>query len=394
MNTILKYKTPAEDFNSALPLGNGHIGAMVYGGTSSERYSVNEATLWSGFPTCDLENGNPEGFGKVKELMLKNRHREATELLEFEFSGKDTQYYLPLGNIMIETDCGKPEEYERNLDLSTAIHTVSFKGTAFEVHRESFASHPHRVMVIKTKQKGIGITRISFDSLLSQTVTSEDNLLTVKGVAPYMSQAVTDKPTEAVYSEKDCEKGMRYTAIIKVETDGRVEAMNGTLHISDAEDILIFFAVRTSFKDYKTHPYLEGLPCDDICLKDIENALKLDYEQLKKSHLADHSALFSRTNFSITSKTDKYTDEMLLEKTDLARFELLWNMGKYLTIAASREDSQVMNLQGLWNEKLYAPWRSNCTININTEMNYMPTCKLGLFECFRPYTKMVTELAD
>lgn len=394
MNTILKYKTPADDFNSALPLGNGHIGVMVYGGTSSERYSVNEATLWSGFPTCDLENGNPEVFGKVKELMLKNRHREATELLEFEFSGKDTQYYLPLGNIMIETDCGKPEEYERSLDLSAAIHTVSFKGEGFEVSRESFISHPHRVMVIKTKQKGIGITRISFNSLLSQTITSEDNLLTVKGVAPYMSQAVNDKPKETVYSEKDCEKGMKYTAIIRVETDGRVEAMNGTLHIFDAEDILIFFAVRTSFKDYKTHPYLEGLPCDNFCSKDIENALKLDYEQLRKDHLADHSALFSRTDFSITSKTDKYTDEMLLEKTDLARFELLWNMGKYLTIAASREDSQVMNLQGLWNEKLYAPWRSNCTININTEMNYMPTCKLGLFECFQPYTKMVTELAD
>ena len=401
MNNLLKYRQPAEDFNTALPLGNGHIGAMVYGGTNIEKYSVNEATLWSGFPSCDLENGNPEIFGKVKELMLKGEHIKATELLEGEFSGRDTQFYLPLGNIIIENDAKENNEYLRQLDLSTGLHTVSFANGDAAVERESFISYPNRIMAVKISQKGVGTTRISFNSQLQQMQSTigeqrgKEMTLVVRGVVPKSPQP--EAPWEnfnMYYSENDAEKGMKYTAAIKVITDGRLSSLNNTIIIAEATEITVFFAVRTSFKDYKTHPYLEGLPCDEPCFADIENAQKLGYETLKAEHVKDHSSLYQRTEFSITDESDKYTDRLLEEKSDDARFELLFNMGKYLSIAASREDSQVMNLQGIWNENLLAPWKSNCTININTEMNYMPTCKLGLFECFQPYTKMVTELAD
>lgn len=401
MNNILKYSEPASSFNEALPLGNGHIGAVVYGGTASERYSVNEVTLWSGYPSCDVENGSPEVLDEVKRLMREERHKEAQDLLEKEFSGFDSQNFLPLGNIIIENGVAEPTEYERRLDLSTALHTAEMRGEGYSVQRESFVSNPHRVIAVKIRQKGISTTRISFNSLLASMQSTKgeqrgkEMSLIVRGVAPKVPQPI--EPWEKfnpLYSDNDAEKGMKYTAVVHIFTDGRLSSLNNTVVVAEAKEITLYFAARTSFKDYKTHPYLEPEDCDALCFGDIENAIAVGYEKIREAHIADHSSLYSRTEFSITAQTDEYTDKLLEGREDPARFELLWNMGKYLTIAGSRKGGQAMNLQGLWNEELMAPWRSNYTININTEMNYMPTMRLNLPECFEPYINLVKELRD
>ncbi len=401
MNNVLKYAQPATGFIEALPMGNGHIGAMVYGGTSSERYSLNEATLWSGYPSCDLENGNPAVLEKVKKLMLEEKHSEAQALLEAEFSGRDTQFYLPLGNMMIECDFTDTDEYERRLDLARGLHTVSFSKGEASVTRESFVSNPQRVMAVKIFQKGVAATKISFNSQLQQMQSvdgkqrSRETTLVVRGVAPVSFQPEAEwEHIGLTYSDRETEKGMKYTAAIYITTDGRMSSLNNTVTVAEATEITIFFAARTSFKDYKTHPYLEPEDCESLCFADLENAKRMGYDRIREAHIKDHSELYGRTEFSITGETDEYTDRLLKDGTNPARFELLFNMGKYLTIAGSREGGQPMNLQGIWNESLMAPWKSNYTININAEMNYMPTCKLGLFECFDPYQKMVEELAD
>ncbi len=396
MNDILKYGAPATQFIESMLLGNGYIGAAVYGGTNKERYSINEVTLWSGYPSCDTENGNPEVFNKVKELMLEGKNLEASKLLDSEFSGHNTQYYLPLGNIIIENDTEECTKYERRLDMSTAIHTVEYSGADYVVNRESFISNPARVMVIKIKGQGVNKTKISFESQLRQEISAKGNDIIIRGVAPTVSmeKGKLDDATQVIYSENDAQKGMKYTSVIRVVTDSETLVENNSIAILGGEDITVYFSVVTSFKDYKTHPYLDGKDCEAPCFDYIENAVKVGYESLREQHIKDHSELYGRTEFSINAKSDKYTDKLLREAKSDVRFELLFNIGKYLTIAASREGGQVMNLQGLWNEKLLAPWRSNCTININTEMNYMPTMKLNLAECFVPYAKMVEEIAD
>ncbi len=401
MNNILKYNQPAGGFIEALPIGNGYIGACVYGGTDTERYSLNECTLWSGHPSCDIENGNPRVLAEVKRLMSEEKHKQAQDLLEKEFSGFDTQYFLPLGNIIIENDAAEHTEYLRHLDLSRALHKVEFGGKDYTVFRESFVSHPHRVMAVKIRQKGINATRISFNSQLQHLQSTKGSQraremeLIIRGVAPKVPQPVEEwERTNPIYSENDAEKGMKYTAVVHIETDGKLSSFNNTVVVAEAEEIIIYFAARTSFKDYKTHPYLEPQDCEALCFHDIEKAVAAGYEGIKESHIADHSALFGRTEFSITTPTKEYTDKLLQGGEDPARFELLWNMGKYLTIAGSRKGGQAMNLQGLWNEKLMAPWRSNYTININTEMNYLPTMRLNLPECFEPYVDLVKELSD
>lgn len=397
MNKTLKFNAPATCFEESLLLGNGFLGAAVYGGIEVERYSMNEATLWTGFPKDAPNPDGKEALKKAQGLIADGKHTEAAEVLEQGFSGDFSQTYLPLCSIYIDCGITEYDTYSRTLDMEKGVLKVNYTDGDTSVSRESFISNPHRVMVVKIKQTGVPLTQIYIKSELYHCVFTHEDKLILRGTAPYY-----DHPTgrryftnkHPFYYEDDAKKGMKYKGVLKVEHNGELRFNGDIMEILNADEITVYFAAKTSFNGFEKHPYLEGAEIENAVDEILQKAINKGYNALKKAHIDDFSSLFGRTDFSLcNNKTDLYTDEILKEHKSNALYELLFNVGKYSTISASREGGQAMNLQGIWNEHIAPPWNSNYTININTEMNYMPTTALNLPECFEPYVKFAEELA-
>ena len=399
MNKTLKFSSPASCFEESLLLGNGFLGAAVYGGTDIDRYSLNEATLWTGFPE-ESNNPNAQKALKIsKELITNGKFAEAANVIEKGFTGKFSQSYLPLCNLFIETGINEYDTYSRTLDLEKGIATVCYSKGDKKVKRECFISNPDRVLVIKIKQENVSQTNIYLDSPLHCNIlTSDDEKIILKGVAPVhdhpMGRRHDFKTKRLTYYENEQKRGMQYKGILKAECDGELLLNGDMLELINTTEATIYFTAATSYNGFDKHPYLEGANCDVICDSYMSRAEKKSYKTLKSSHTKDFSSLFNRTDFSLCdNKSELNTDKLLKEHKSNALYELLFNAGKYLTISASREGGQPMNLQGIWNEEICPPWNSNYTININTEMNYLPQIALNLPECFEPYERLAKELA-
>lgn len=399
MNKILKFNTSASRFEESMLLGNGFLGAAVYGGTNTERYSMNESTLWSGYPTyCSNPNGK-KVLKNARSLIEKGEYLKAAEEIEQGFTGTFSQTYLPLCSIYIENKVAEPTEYSRTLDMETGISLVNYKSGDICVKRESFINNPNNVMAIKITQQNVELTKIYIKSELQCSISSAEDRLILRGTAPSFDHPIgrryslsEKRPT---YAENDNEKGMRYKAVLWAEANGELRFNGDCIEVLNSSEITIYFAAKTSFNGFNKHPYLDGAEVENACNKLIENAISKGYDELRKEHIQDFSNLFNRTDFSLcNSKTELNTDEVLKNHNDNALYELLFNMGKYLTISGSRKGGQAMNLQGIWNELLVPPWNSNYTININTEMNYLPTMALNLPECFEPYIELVKNISE
>ncbi|MBO5231962.1 MAG: glycoside hydrolase family 95 protein [Clostridia bacterium] len=397
MNKTLKFKSPATYFEESILLGNGFMGAAVYGGTDVDRYSMNESTLWSGYPDYSPNPNGPKVLKKARELIADGKYLEAAEQIEQGFTGHFSQSYLPLCSIYIETGVKEFDSYSRTLDMENGICKVEYLSKDAFVSRESFISNPDRVMVVKIKQKGIPITQIYIKSELQCSITTDESSIILRGTAPCYDHPVgwrrfeNKRPT---YYEADSKKGMKYKGILKVECNGTLRFNGDYMELIDTTEATLYFAACTSFNGFNKHPYSEGLDVENRCNNYIFSAISKSYETLKSAHIRDFSYLFNRTDFTLCDNTTTLpTDAVLKEHKSNALYELLFNFGKYLTISASRKGGQPMHLQGIWNEQLDPPWNSNYTININTQMNYLPTMALNLAECFDPYVTLATELA-
>lgn len=252
-------------------------------------------------------------------------------------------------------------------------------------------------MAVKIIQKNIPNTKIYLDSPLQCQITAKENRLILRGTAPVSERGETnwDKySTRLTYFEEPELKGMKFKGMLNVEHNGQISNFGTYIELVDATEITLYFSAATSFNGFNRHPYLDGAEYENTCENYINNALLSGYEKIKADHIADHSALYNRTSFSLCdNNTNLTTDELLKQKNSNAIYEQLFNLGKYLTIAGSRKGGQALNLQGIWNERLLPPWNSNYTININTQMNYLPTLRLNLPECFEPYINLAEKLA-
>jgi alpha-L-fucosidase 2 len=397
MNKTLKFDSPACCFEESLLLGNGFLGAAVYGGIGTERYSMNEATLWTGFPQDAKNPEAKDSLKKAQEFIKIGNYTEAINCIEQGFTGSFSQTYLPLCSIYIENEIEQTDSYNRTLDMETGVLKVDYTNGEQKVSRESFISNPDRIMVIKIKQKNVPLTQIYIKSELQCNILNCEKGLILRGTAPYYDHPVGRrilKNKRPFYYEDDARKGMRYKGILKVESDGELRFNGDYIELLNATEAVIYFTAATSYNGFYKHPYLEGVDCDAICDGYMQSAKSKSYETLKKSHTNDFSSLFNRTDFSLCENSSTLnTDELLKEHKSNALYELLFNLGKYLTISGSRQGGQPMNLQGIWNELVAPPWNSNYTININTQMNYLPTIALNLAECFEPYIQLAKELA-
>ncbi|MEA4890673.1 MAG: glycoside hydrolase family 95 protein [Clostridiaceae bacterium] len=397
----LWYKKPAENWNQALPIGNGRLGAMVFGQVDEDVYQLNEDTLWSGYP-ADTNNYSASAyFRPAAALALKRQYREAEDMIEEHMLGKWGQSYLPAGNLVIRSDVHECESYNRSLDLDTAVHTVRFTSGDVTFERETFVTAVDQVLCIRLKANSAGSLNfsVSLQGQLKAQAAAAGQLIQLCGQAPGDCVPSYIKVKEHLwYSDIDCEKGMTYCMMADVRQNGGcLRTGHEELSVSGADEAEIRLAINTSFNGFDKHPYLQGKNPVDLCRKQLADAAKFSHETLKARHIADYQHFFKRVTLDLgAGRDDLPTDERLQsfadDHADKGLAALLFQYGRYLLISSSRPGSQPANLQGIWNGELCAPWSSNYTTNINTEMNYWPALPCNLAECCEPLHRMMREL--
>ncbi|HTJ52257.1 MAG TPA: glycoside hydrolase family 95 protein, partial [Cyclobacteriaceae bacterium] len=402
----LWYKQPASNWNAALPIGNGRLGAMIFGNAKEELIQLNEATLWSGGPV----NTNPNPLAlqyipEIRKALFNGDYKQAEDLTK-KVQGLFTESYEPLGDLKLNfTVNGEPTDYYRDLDISSAIATTRFKVGGVEYTREQFASAPQQVIVIRltASQKGaLNFTIEPSSPLYFKNKSISNSEVAMKGLAPSHTDPsyLQTWAQPVVYNDLSGCKGMRFELRVRAKNiDGKVSATENGLQISDATEVILFLSAATSFNGFDKCPFSEGKDESKIAEQYLASASVLTFEQLKKNHLEDYHHYFNRVTLSLNGnpKIDLPTDERLIRytkgETDSGLEALYFQFGRYLLISSSRPGGTAANLQGIWNNHVRPPWSSNYTTNINTEMNYWMVETCNLSELHTPLLDLVGHLA-
>lgn len=384
----LIYKKQAKHFKRALPLGNGHMGIMVYGGKKVETITVNDGTLWSGYPR-DFDNSeSAKNLDAVRKLIFEGKNAEADNLAKEKLIGDYGESFMPLGRIRIAFASKLKKQYCRMLDLSNAIHTVCGVG----VQREAFVSYPDKVAVYHIESDERQVFCVQLDSQLKSSVVTDDTITLVGNAPDYVAPNYLRLEKYPIrYNEG---KGMAFAMRVDVVTDGEKSIENGRLIVRNATKTSIYFVTATGYVSFDKMPITDTKQMIEKCTQKL-NAIDKNYELIKKRHVEDYTAIYNKQSLNLGKEIEITTDKLVKNaksnKIDVSLVELLYNYGKYMTIAGSRKGGQALNLQGIWNESTRPPWSSNYTININTEMNYWGASAANLDECIEPLINMVYE---
>jgi alpha-L-fucosidase 2 len=399
----LWYRQPATNWVSALPVGNGRLGAMVFGGIAREKLQLNEDTLWAGGP-YDPDNTNAlAALPEVRRLIFNGQYAEAQKLAGQKMMAKPLKQmpYETIGDLFLEFPTAAPvENYRRELNLDTAVASVTYTSGGVKFTREIFSSPVDQVIVVRLTADKPG--KISFtvgmETPQKATITTEMNgTKNSIGKIPDGAEFASELVMRGVNGQADGIKGA-----LKFQVRIGVDSFGGTLftkpdfiRVADADSATLFIAAATSYKNYKD---VSGDP-ESIVKKQISAAGKKSFDDLLKTHIAEHQRLFRRVDLNLgTSDAMKLpTDERIrhfADGNDPQLTSLYFQFARYLLICSSRPGGQPANLQGLWNDSMNPPWGSKYTININTEMNYWPAGPGNLGECVEPLTAMVMDLTQ
>jgi alpha-L-fucosidase 2 len=383
----LWYRRPAVEWVQALALGNGRLGAMVFGGINAERIQLNEDTLWAGGP---YDPDNPEALSALPEtrrLIFDGKFSEAAKLISEKIMAKPLRQmpYETLGDLLLSfPEFEAVEQYRRDLNLDTAIANVRFKASGVTFTREAFASAADQVIVIRLGADKPRQISFKVSMTTAQQATSEINppdTLVLRGV---------NGDAEGI-------KGaLKFQARVCIlNQGGKLIGDTNTLSVQNADSAVLLIAAATSYKSYQD---VTGDP-EAITKQRLASACRKSFDDLRKVHIAEHQQLFRRValDLGVSESVKLPTDERIkrfASGNDPHLAALYFQFGRYLLISSSRPGGQPANLQGLWNESMNPPWGSKYTININTEMNYWPAEPCNLAECVEPLVGMVENLTQ
>ncbi|MEY3323289.1 MAG: Alpha-L-fucosidase, family [Bacteroidota bacterium] len=395
--TFLWYKEPASKWEDAMPVGNGRLGAMVYGRHGKEEIQLNEDTYWSGGPYSTVVKGGASKLPEIQKLIFEGKPLEAHKLFGRYMMGYpvEQQKYQSLGNIQLVMDEeNEVKDYKRWLDLSTGVTTVSYKNKGIQYVREVFASVPHNAIFI----------RISADK--PNSISFETELRGVRNPAhsnygtdyfrmdtfQHNALKLTGKSTDYM----GVEGKIRYEARLRVLNEGgTLSQSTQKIKIEKANSVTLVLIAGTNFINYK------DVSGDVSSLLDAMETVwsNIPFENIKKKAIEEHQRLFNRVSISLPSSENSYlpTNERISRMdslSDPSLAALCYQFGRYLLISSSRPGTQPANLQGIWNQDMNPSWDSKYTTNINTQMNYWAVESANLSECLEPFTKMVEELTD
>ncbi|MDQ0967181.1 alpha-L-fucosidase 2 [Flavobacterium sp. W4I14] len=409
----LWYNKPAEKWVEALPVGNGRIGAMVFGGIEQELLQLNESTLWSGGPVKKEVNPEAKNYlPKLREALLKNENYTEANQLSKKMQGLYSQSYLPMGDIMIKHDFGssKADNYYRDLNLTNGLSTTRFTVNGVEYTREIFTSAPDNIMVVRIRANQVGKLKftVAVNSLLNYRLSTQfNNELIVSGKAPANVNPSYYNPKgiePVIYGDTGGCNGMRFQYRIKaISKDGSVNAQNDHLLISDATEVWLYVAAATSYNGFDKCPDKEGKDENKLVSDLIDKASQKTYLHIFNAHVADFKKYFARVSFHVKDTLANNPNADLPADERLKRYAsgiydpgleiLYFQYGRYLLMSSSRPGGPPANLQGIWNKELRAPWSSNYTININTQMNYWPAEITNLSEMHMPLLNWIQSLS-
>ena len=409
----LWYSKPATQWVEALPLGNGHIGAMVFGGVEQELIQLNESTLYSGGPVKKTINPDAASFlPAVREALLKNEDYTQAARLTKKMQGLYTESYLPMGDLLIKQDFhGQTAiNYYRDLNIEKATAVTRFTMNGINYTREMFVSAPDNIMVVKitANKKGALTFDVVAKSQLHYVLSTNGNSeLVLSGKAPTHVDPSYYNPKgkeHVLYEDTSGCNGMRFQYRIKaVINDGKIATDTGGIHINNATEVILYIAAATSFNGFDKCPDSQGKNEKTETATAISNGIKKTYPVLLKSHITDYEKYFRRVSFYLKDSVNNNPAASLPSDARLIAYSgggydpfietLYYQYGRYLLISSSRPGGPPANLQGIWNKELRAPWSSNYTININTEMNYWPAEMTNLSEMHQPLLSWIKNLS-
>ena len=388
---VLQYDKPATYFEESLPIGNGKLGALIYGGSDDNVIYLNDITLWTGKPVDrNLDADAHKWIPAIREALFNEDYKLA-DSLQLHVQGPNSQHYQPLGTLHIkDLGLGEITKYQRTLNIDSAIVRDSYKRNGKLITREYFASNPDKLIAIRLR--GDINCQIALTAQVPHQVKSTLGQLVMTGHA-------TGNPQESTH----------FCTMISVKTDGEMTASDSSLTINKAKEAIIYIVNETSFNGFDKHPVKEGANYLEMVTNDMWHTQNMTFDEFYARHLADYKAIYDRVKICLNkegrnpndlpgAKDRRLTDQLLLDYTngnDQTPYleELYFQFGRYLLISASRTKNVPANLQGLWAPQLWSPWRGNYTVNINLEENYWPAFVANMAEMAEPLDGFIAGLA-
>lgn len=391
----LFYEKPAKEWEETLPIGNGSLGAMIFGHPKCEKLGLNEESLWSGYKHDKNRKEAYDYLEKVRELVFAEKYVEAEQEVQKHLLAEYNESYLPMGNLNIRLMHGEQvTDYRRSLSLEDAVAKISYTADGVLYEREYFASYPAQMIVMKfSANKPVMNMEIDFDSQLVCKVGAKQDGIEIHGQCPeHMDPNYVRGPEHTIQGNR----GMRFQGNLKVrECDGSFQVSeDGVVSVADASLLVLTLEVENIDRIDRKAEYIKYMSEKKKAFE--KNGFS--YDNSKKEHIEDYQKLFNRVELYLGEQLNLPTDKRLAELKEGAEdnglYALYFQYGRYLLIASSREGSLPANLQGIWSWEYQAPWSSNFTTNINTEMNYWLAESCHLQECLAPlfdYTERLCE---
>ena len=382
---VLQYDRPADYFEESLPIGNGKLGALVYGGTDDNIIYLNDITLWTGKPVDrNLDADAHQWIPKIREALFNEDYKLADSLQHY-VQGPNSQYFQPLGTLHIkDLGLGAVSGYHRSLSLDSAIIKDRYMRDGKVITREYFASNPDKLIAI----------RLRGDINCKIALTAQ---------VPHHVKTIPTQLTMTGHATGNADESIHFCTMLSVKTDGDVMASDSSLTITHAKEAILYLINETSFNGFDKHPVKEGAPYLENVANDIWHTQNYSFDEFYVRHLADYKAIYNRVKIDLggskeTAHLSANTSQLLKDYTDNGgnnRYieELYFQYGRYLLISCSRTKGVPANLQGLWTPHLWSPWRGNYTVNINLEENYWPAFVANLAEMAQPLDGFIQSLA-
>ncbi len=382
---LLRYDRPAEKWEEALPVGNGRLGAMVFGDPVNERIQLNEDTVWAGGPYNPVNPRAREALPEVRRLVNEGKYTDAERLINEKVMAepRGQMPYQTVGSLRLKFTAGEVSDYQRQLDLDTATTTVSYTVDGVRHRREVFSSAPDDVIVVRLTADspgGVSFTAGMESPMPSTAVSVDDgNTLVLRGEGADWG---------------GIEGAIDYQARVRVAAEGgTVSSSDREVSVDGADSVLLLIAAASNFVSFDD---VSGDP-EARAKKALAEAGGKSFEELRSAHLKDYQPLFRRVSldFGQTDSVELPTNvriERFAQGDDPQLAALYYQFGRYLLLSSSRPGTQPANLQGIWNQSTNPPWQSKYTLNINAEMNYWPAESGNLAECVEPLIAMIEDL--
>jgi len=401
----LWFDKPAANWNEALPIGNGRLGAMIYGGVQGDLIRLNEDTLWSGSPKNKNRLGAYKHLEEIRKLILQKKLGQAEQEIKDHFLSEWNESYLPLGDIKLIFSNLDSEitGYKRSLDISRAMVNTSFYCKGIHYDREFFSSAADQVIAVRLstdRPEGIFVQIKMNSQLHYQAHPDESGFYLMTGECPVHvdpSFYSTDNPV--IYGDQNTQ-GMKFSALMQIRVyGGTIQYLKDSVAIEKADKVELLITAVTGFNGYKHLPDRSEQDICAECRNTLDQIKELTFADLKIRHVQDYKLLFDRVDLSIGDETFDIPTDQRIKKfqkdgKDLQLIALFFQFGRYLLIASSRRGTQPANLQGIWNSEIRPPWSSNWTANINAEMNYWLAETCNLSECHAPLFDLISEVAS